>query len=116
MAKKNWLLLAAFIAVFGLSAIEALYFAGTKMVYINDRQVDTLAYVYPFHPVALMYALDVNPWLGVPLNLLALLGLIYCSAFFSRAPRWQKLVLFIGEWLVLSVFGSVVVLKAVWNV
>jgi hypothetical protein len=116
MAQKNWLLLAAFVAVFGVSAIEALYFAGYRFTYIENSQVDSLAYVFPFQPVALMYAVDINPWLGVPLNLLSLFGLLYCSAFFSHRPRWQKLALFIGEWLILSILGSVMVLKAVWNV
>lgn len=116
MARRSLLLITIVIVVGLVSIAQALYFAGLSTTPIQDAELDSISYFAPFQPVAIFYALVELPLLGVPLNIILLLMLLYFSGYFSSRSIWIKLALFFVAWSIVSVIGSMAVLRAVWHV
>jgi hypothetical protein len=116
MKRKSVLLAFAIAVVAAVSVLQAMYFMGADVTQAQDEILDTISYIFPFQPVVVFYAFDKSPLMGIPCNVILLLLLLIFSGFFSSRPTWMKIALFLTEWLVLSIVGSVVVLRAVWHV
>jgi hypothetical protein len=116
MRHRNTLLASATIVVTIISAAQAMYFGNHNISDSNIISLDSISYVFPFQPVAVFYAIAESPFYGIPFNVVLFVMLLYSSGFFSNRPLWVKVGLFLAEWLLLSLIGSVLVLRAVWHV
>jgi hypothetical protein len=115
MKRAYFAVLSSALLVLIVSYSQAIYFAG----YRPGRSTgifDSLSLYAPFEPVAIMYAKNMSPYWGVPLNVAMFVLLWMTAAFLRKRPIWQRSVFFAAEWLLATLASTWFLLKSAWGV